>query len=224
MDAKRLAAEAAVERIEDGMVVGLGTGTTAYWAIQRIGARVKAGLRIKAIATSKSSEAEATRLAIPLTTFREATRIDIAIDGADEVDPDCNLIKGGGGALLREKIVAAASREFIVIVDESKIVRRLGTFPLPVEVVPFGAEMTKRRIEALGCTSDVREKDGRAFVTDNGNLILDCKFGPIANAKELHEAINGITGVVDNGLFIGMAKAVMVGFSDGNVKTYEPKR
>ena len=146
MESKRMAAEKAVEYVRDGMTVGLGTGSTAYWAIRKIGERVKEGLTIKAAATSVSSEKLARELGIPLIPFAEIEAIDLTIDGADEVDGDWNLIKGGGGALLREKIVAAASKTFIVVVDESKPVSRLGAFPLPVELVPFGHEMTLRKL------------------------------------------------------------------------------
>ncbi|CAH0119435.1 MULTISPECIES: ribose-5-phosphate isomerase RpiA [unclassified Paenibacillus] len=218
MDAKQRVAEAAVEQIEDGMKIGLGTGSTAYWAIRKIAEKVKEGLRIKAIATSKQSEALAREFGIPLSGFSQIDDLDIAIDGADEVDSDLNLIKGGGGALLREKIVAAASRRFIVIADESKIVKTLGRFPLPVEIVPFGMEATLRNVQQLGCTPVLRRQDGGPYITDNGNYIADCDFGTIEDPAALHRQLNGIPGVVDNGLFVGMARQVYVGYKDGTIE------
>ncbi|WP_028609274.1 ribose-5-phosphate isomerase RpiA [Paenibacillus harenae] len=218
METKRIAAERAVEYIEDGMVVGLGTGSTAYWAIQKIGARVKEGLRIKALATSIESEAMAEALGIPIIPFAELSGpIDLTIDGADEVDSISNLIKGGGGALLREKIVAKASDRMIVIVDQSKLVTHLGDFPLPVEVVPFGNELTVRHLIGLGCEPVIRMKGEERFLTDNGNYIADCAFGRIMEPGRLEMQLNGIPGVVDNGLFVQMASKVIVGYDNGEV-------
>ncbi|HHT35864.1 MAG: ribose-5-phosphate isomerase RpiA [Candidatus Wallacebacter cryptica] len=218
MEAKRLAAEKAVESIKDGMVVGLGTGSTVYYAIHKIGELVKQGLEIKAIATSVGSEQIAQQLGINLVTFADIDKIDLTIDGADEVDPHWNLIKGGGGALLREKIVAAASKELIVIADESKVVAQLGKFPLPIEVIPFGWEQTEKKIAELGCAPKLRVADGKPYLTDNGNYILDCSFGTIADPKSLHDRINQIVGVVDNGLFVGYASRVIVGYHNETVK------
>lgn len=218
MNAKRIAAERAVDDIQDGMVVGLGTGSTAYWAILKLAAKVKEGLTIRAIATSVQSEMLAKENGIPLTSFSEITEIDITIDGADEVNPDLNLIKGGGGALLREKIVAASSRRFIVVVDESKLVDTLGKFPLPVEIIPFGYETTIKRLQNLGCEPVLRVSDDRVFVTDNGNYIVDCHFMKIEDPKNLHQRINQIPGVVDNGLFVDMADQVIAGYHNGDVK------
>lgn len=221
MNMKKLAAEAAVELVQDGMVVGLGTGSTAYWAIQKLGHRVKAGLRINAIATSSSSEELARQLEIPIVSFADIDHIDLTIDGADEVDSKLTLVKGGGGALLREKIVAAASRIFYVVADESKLVSQLGAFPLPVEVIPFGADMTKRKIEELGCGATIRRQAGKCYITDNGNYILDCEFGAIHDPDLLHVQLNAIPGVVENGLFINMAHSVFVGYQDGSVRRME---
>ncbi|MBC8080988.1 MAG: ribose-5-phosphate isomerase RpiA [Gorillibacterium sp.] len=218
MDRKRLAAEKAVEYLKDGMIVGLGTGSTAYWAIREIGQRVRQGLNIKAIATSKPSEAHARRLGIPIVSFAEIDAIDITIDGADEVDGALNVIKGGGGALLREKIVASASKELIIIVDADKRVNHLGQFPLPVETVPFGSELTIQKLRALGCNPVLRIHEEAPLLTENGNYTVDCHFNRIDNPKELHRAINRIIGVVDNGLFIEMASRVIVGFDDGTVQ------
>lgn len=218
MEAKRIAAEKAVEAITDGMIVGLGTGSTAYWAIQKIGERVREGLRIRAIATSVASETLAEQLGIPLLPFAEIEAIDVTIDGADEVNPRFQLIKGGGGALLREKIVAAASKELIVVVDESKAVPALGKFPLPVEIVKFGYEMTMRKIQSLGCTPRLRLAQETPYVTDNGNFIADFDFGVIDDPETLHASLNLIPGVVDNGLFVNMAKRVIVGYGNGEVR------
>jgi ribose 5-phosphate isomerase A len=200
------------------MTVGLGTGSTAYWAIQKIGELVKGGLNIRAVATSEKSEQLARQLEIPIIAFTDIDEIDVTIDGADEIDPGLNVIKGGGGALLREKIVAAASRELIIIVDESKAVERLGAFPLPVEIAQFGAEMTMRQLRKLGCTLQLRGAGDKPFVTDNGNFIADCSFGSIEDPVTLHDRINRIVGVVDNGLFIGMANQAVIGYEDGSVK------
>ncbi|KRF02479.1 ribose 5-phosphate isomerase [Paenibacillus sp. Soil766] len=199
------------------MIVGLGTGSTAYWAIQGLGARVQNGLHIQAVATSVASENLAKELGIPLIPFADISEIDVTIDGADEVDPAWHLIKGGGGALLREKIVAFSSKKLIIVVDESKVVAQLGAFPLPVEVVKFGYELTNRKLRALGCEPTVRVVDNRPYVTDNGNYIIDCRFDSIPRPPELHQAINGIPGVVENGLFIGLASQVIVGYKDGSV-------
>jgi ribose 5-phosphate isomerase A len=215
MNAKQTAALKAVEFVEDDMVVGLGTGSTAYWVIQRLGQRVKEGLRIRAIATSVRSETLARELNIPIISFANVQSIDLAIDGADEADPANNLVKGGGGSLLREKIVAAASRTFIVVVDESKLVSQLGAFPLPVEVVPFGWEATAKACAGLGCTPARRMADGQPFVSDNGNYILDCAFGTIAAPETLARRLNAIPGVVEHGLFLGMVSKLVIGRPDG---------
>jgi len=221
MESKRIAAERAVDYIHDGMIVGLGTGSTAYYAIQKLGVRVQEGLKIKAIATSIQSELLAQELGIPMIAFAAIDEIDVTIDGADEVDASFQLIKGGGGALLREKIVAAASKELIIVVDESKLVTVLGNFPLPVEIVTFGYELTMKKLQALGCHPVLRMVDHKAFVTDNGHYIADCKFNAIVHPKELHNQINNITGVVDNGLFINMTKKVIVGTTSGECRELE---
>ncbi|CAM4439087.1 ribose 5-phosphate isomerase A [Paenibacillus endophyticus] len=221
MESKKLAAEKATESIADGMIIGLGTGSTAYYAIQKIGQRVQEGLAIQAIATSKQSEELAVSLGIPLIAASDIDYIDITIDGADEVDSRWNLIKGGGGALLREKIVASASKQLIIVVDESKVVAELGRFPLPVEIITFGFEITMRKLEKLGCQPILRQAGVKPYVTDNGNYIADCHIGSIPNAEELHSALQLIPGVVDNGLFIGMASQVIVGYMNGTAKQLE---
>jgi ribose 5-phosphate isomerase A len=218
MDPKKLAAEKAVEFIKDGMTIGLGTGSTVYWAIHRIAQRVNEGLTIRAVATSSNSEQLARQLGIPIVPFSDIEQIDLTIDGADEVDPKFDLIKGGGGALLREKIIASNSKQFIVIIDESKQVDQLGHFPLPVEIVPFAAELTINKIRALGCNTQIRTQDGETYISDNGNLIIDCAFGEILQTALLNTKLNSIPGVVDNGLFVQMVSCLVVGYKDGTVK------
>src|SRR5580693_7344583 len=186
INGKKIAAGKAVSYIRSGMTLGLGTGSTAYWAIQGIGEQVKEGLSVRAIATSIQSESLARELGIPIVPFSEIDHLDITIDGADEVDEQLNLIKGGGGALLREKIVASATLFYIIIVDESKLVRHLGKFPLPVEVAPFGWEMTEQKLAKLGCKPVMRSANGKPFLSDNGHYILDCAFGEIVKPALLH--------------------------------------
>ncbi len=213
--AKKMAGERAADFVENGMVVGLGTGSTAMWAIHRLGARVQEGLNIRAIGTSRQTEELAREVHIPLVTFAEVKELDLAIDGADEVARDLSLIKGGGGALLREKLVASSARRFLVIVDQTKRVRHLGQFPLPVEVVPFGWELTQSRIEKKGCRAKLRmKKDHKeTYMTDNGNYILDCDFNEILDPSSLHRDLKALPGVVETGLFIDMVYAVIE--SDG---------
>jgi ribose 5-phosphate isomerase A len=219
MNPKQLAAEKAVLFLEDGMTIGLGTGSTAYWAIEKIGEKVnRDGWKIKAIATSVRSEEQARGLGIPILDFSSIKTIDVTIDGADEVDPQLQLIKGGGGALLREKIVATNSNQMIVVADESKWVQKLGRFPLPVEVVHFGWERTFEKLQLLGCEPKRRMNGAGPYLTDNGNYIVDCAFGEISDASALHESINAITGVVDNGLFIRIASKLVLGFNTGETR------
>ncbi len=215
--AKKTAAEAATEYVDDGMIVGLGTGSTAFFAIQSLGKKSRSGqLRIKGgVPTSVATADLAEQCGIPLLT--EFSCIDITIDGADEVDPEGNLLKGGGGALTREKIVAAASTLEIIIVDELKQVQQLGRFPLPVEVVPFGWKYVSERLAKLGCKVSLRRQNGHAFQTDNGNLVLDCSFARIAEPAKLALEINAIPGVVENGLFVGLADLVIVGSKEGGI-------
>lgn len=215
---KKLAAEKAVERIEDEMTVGLGTGSTVEYALKKLGKLVRdEGLKIKGIPTSVHTQRMAKEEKIPLTTLEEHPVIDIAIDGADEVDPNLNLIKGGGGALAREKIIAFHSNILIIVVDDSKIVKALGIdFPLPVEVVKFGWTSTKASLEEFGCNVELRKVMGNEpFITDNSNYILDCEFDRIENSEALEKEINNIPGVVENGLFIGLVDEVIVGGKQG---------
>ncbi|MEF2965283.1 ribose-5-phosphate isomerase RpiA [Paenibacillus sp. M1] len=224
MNAKQAAGYRAAEWVEDGMIVGLGTGSTAYYAIEKIGLRVAEGLKIKAIATSKASEELAAKYDIPLIKSSEVKRLDIAIDGADEVDPDMALIKGGGGALLREKLVAINSDRFIVIADIGKMVARLGQFKLPIEIVPFCYEWT---LEQLRNRYDIdfamRMRDGGLYVTDNGNYIADAAFGSIEFPAQLSHELKMMTGVVDHGLFVDIAQTVVVGYDDGRTEVIEKK-
>jgi ribose 5-phosphate isomerase A len=221
---KKTAAVKAIEYIHSGMTLGLGTGSTAYWAIQAIGEMVKKGLQIRAVATSVQSDTLARELQIPMVEFSDIDHVDITIDGADEVNSQLDLIKGGGGALLREKIVAAATNFYIIIVDDSKLVDRLGKFPLPVEVAPFGWEMTMRRLGELGCKPQRRMAGAEPYLTDNNHYIVDCSFGQIDDPVRLHGQVNAITGVMENGLFVGMADLVAVGYPDGNAKVIVAKR
>jgi ribose 5-phosphate isomerase A len=215
---KRAAAEAAVKLVEDGMVVGVGTGSTATFAIEALARRHRQGLRFLGIPTSERSAARATALGIPLTSFAVHRQIDLTIDGADEVERGTlNLIKGLGGALLREKIVAAARRHLAIVVDGVKLVDRLGSrVPVPVEVVEFGLEPTWAALEALGATVRPRlSPDGQPFITDGGNRILDCGFDSISDPAGLEERIGRIVGVVESGLFIGRADSVFVADAAG---------
>jgi ribose 5-phosphate isomerase A len=215
---KRAAAEAAVELVEDGMVVGLGTGSTAAFAVEALAHRHAQGLRFVGIATSQRTAAQASAAGIPLTSFSEHPQIDLTIDGADEVERGTlNLIKGLGGALLREKIVANASHRLAIIVDGAKLVDKLGAqAPVPVEVVTFGLEPTQASLGALGASTRLRPSPtGGAFVTDSGNHIVDCSFGPIADPARLEERIKRIVGVVESGLFIGRAGLVFVADAAG---------
>jgi len=206
---KKLAAEESIAYIKDGMIVGLGSGSTVNLMLQKLGQRVGEGLDIKGIPSSKKTERLATELGIPLTDITSVDRIDIAIDGADEVDSGLNLLKGGGGSLVREKIVDATADMLIIIIDDSKMVSELGDFPLPVEVVPFGWKITAQNIANLGAVTSLRKKDRNVFVSDNGNYILDCKFDKITEPNKLHEAIKQMVGVVETGLFVKMADKVV---------------
>jgi len=221
MNPKQLVGEKATEYIQDGMIVGLGTGSTAYWAIQKIGQLVKDGLKIQGVPTSKATEQLATELNIPLLDIANVRSIDVTIDGADEFDPNKQLIKGGGGALLREKIVASISKVFVCIADASKSSDVLGSYPLPVEVTPFAYQVTAYQLEKLGCTPSLRMKDDKPFITDNQNYILDCKFDKIENPAELTVEINQIPGVVENGLFTNIATRIICDAGDGQVKIIE---
>ncbi len=212
---KREAARRALDLVEPGMRLGLGTGTTARHFVDLLGEKVAGGLNVRCVATSEATLAQANGLGIPMTTLDEMPELDLTIDGADEIDPKLRLIKGGGGALLREKIVAAASARMAVIADASKLVQRLGAFPLPVEVVPFGLAATRRHIEAalssLGLAGPLRLRgDATPYVTDGQHYILDCSLGAIPDPEGLGAALSRIPGVVEHGLFIGYARVAFV--------------
>ncbi|WP_411954001.1 ribose-5-phosphate isomerase RpiA [Alkalibacillus sp. S2W] len=215
MDVKTQAALKAIEYVEDGMVLGLGSGSTINILLEKLGDRVQEGLKIKGVSSSVKTENLAREYGIEITDFSEVSKLDLAIDGADEVDPDFQLLKGGGGSLLREKIVDIAADRFIVVADESKQVEQLGAFPLPVEVVPFGWEQTQDRIKAFGCEAVLRESVGKPFVTDNGLYILDCHFGEIDRPEWLHNQLKSLVGVVETGLFLDMTDLVIIGHDDG---------
>jgi ribose 5-phosphate isomerase A len=219
---KRQAAARALEQVRDGMKLGLGTGSTAKHFVELLGQRVRGGLNVIGVPTSKATRADAQRCGIALTTLDEVDRLDLTVDGADEVDGALNLIKGGGGALLREKIVASASDRMIVIADESKWVATLGRFPLPVEVIPFGLGATRRAIEKAFAECGVsgqmavrKGKDGHVFVTDGGHWIVDAQLGQIVDPPRLAKALSAIPGVVEHGLFIGLASSAVLAGGEG---------
>jgi len=209
---KRAAAERALDLVKPGTIVGLGTGSTARYFIEGLAARVRSGLTVQAVVTSVESSALAEASGIPITERVEGS-LDLAVDGADEIDPAVNCIKGRGGALLREKIVAHASRRFVLIADETKLVGRLGRGPVPIEVLPFLWEATGRSIESLGGRPELRMAPGGPYKTDNGNLVLDTSFGAVDAA--LGVALHGIPGVIEHGLFFGMARVAIVGSATG---------
>lgn len=221
---KQQAAERAITLVQDGMVLGLGTGSTAARFVDLVGQRVRNGLKVICIPTSEATRLQAERLGIPLATLDEQPFLNLTVDGADEVDDQLRLIKGGGGALLCEKIVATASDRMVVISDASKRVANLGRFPLPVEVVRFGLTATRAMIEGLaedvGCQGDIVQRmgtDGKPFITDSGNFILDCAFGTISDPEALDEALKYVPGVVENGLFLGIADSAIIAGPDGIV-------
>jgi ribose 5-phosphate isomerase A len=222
VDSRKLAAaEAAATLVEDGMTVGLGSGSTASLAVTAVGRRVAQGLRIVAIPTSEATAAQARALGIPLVTLEERSRIDLTIDGADEVERgSLDLVKGLGGALLREKIVAAVTARLVIVADESKLVDRLGAggLPIPVEVVPFGWQVTAGRLRALGAAWTQRlTAAGQPFVTDGGHLILDCRFQNLDSARALQPRLDAMIGVVEHGLFLGMTAEAIVGCASGDL-------
>jgi ribose 5-phosphate isomerase A len=208
---KQAAARASLQFVKDGQVVGLGSGSTAGHFIKLLGEKVNHGLRVRGIPTSVRSRELAESLGIPLTTLDECQEIAVTVDGADEVDPQLRLIKGGGGALLREKIVASATKQMVVVADATKQVERLGKFPLPVEVIRFAQALVAKRITALGAEVALRtQADGQPYVTDEHNHILDCRFGEIRDPDQLARQLSDMPGVVEHGLFIGMARVVLV--------------
>ncbi|MEL6311813.1 MAG: ribose-5-phosphate isomerase RpiA [Pseudomonadota bacterium] len=222
---KQRAAEAALEYIASGMRVGLGTGSTAACFIDALGEKVRGGLDVVCVATSSATQEQAEAAGIRMSTLDDLQYLDVAVDGADEIDHELRLIKGGGGALLREKIVAAASDQMIVIADHSKLVKGLGKFPLPIEVVRFGVHATRNMILTLaaeaGCEGDItlrRTDEKKPFVTENGNLILDCHFGAIGQPEYLAELFQLVPGIVDHGLFLGLTEIALIADADGGIQ------
>ena len=212
---KKLAAERAADYIRDGMTVGLGTGSTARYLVDKVGAMVKEGMKIRAVATSKATEARARELGIPVLDINDVESIDIAIDGVDEIDPDFNATKGGGGALFREKIVACLAKEVIWIMDESKYVDHLGRFPLPLEILPYGWKVTYRKLEALGYRPEMRLNGNALYVTDNGNYIADLRLTAPVNAEEVKRNLDNTVGVLETGQFLKMCTRIVIGTSCG---------
>ncbi len=221
-ESKKAAGRAAAERVRDGMVVGLGTGSTVFFTLERLGERIKEeGLAIQAIPTSLDTSRKAAKFGIDLVGFEDVTGIDLTIDGADEIDADYVMIKGGGGALLREKVVASLSKEVVIIVGPDKVVETLGAkFPLPVEFVPFARTPVQRSLQALSAQPMLRmADDGQPYLTDNGNEVFDCAFeGGIADAAALSLALAGVPGIVESGLFLGLADHLVIGHEDGRVE------
>ncbi len=221
MNPKQMAAEKAIDEVKDKMIIGLGTGSTAYFAIQKLGEKTQQGLKVKAVASSKNTEDLARKAGIEIIPFSEVAQIDITIDGADEIDHKHNLTKGGGGALLREKILAFNSRRLLIIVDDSKLVDKLGAFPLPVEIVPFAVDLTLQNLQTLNCKASLRTEGNNLFITDNGNYIADCRFKVIDDPESMNTMIHLIPGVVETGLFAHkMVSQIIVGYEDGSVKIF----
>ena len=218
---KQLSAEAACNYVKDGMIVGLGTGTTTEFAVRKIGKLVRNGLSIRGIPTSNRTKELAEAEGIPLIDFSESMFIDLTIDGADEIDGNLNMIKGGGAALLQEKIVASVSRAEIIVVNRTKLVDQLGVFPLPVEVIPFGWQVVFNQLESLHGNPDLRLNKGKPLVTDQGNYIIDCHFRKIENPKLLEHQLNMIPGVVENGLFINLCTKLII--ADGEQLTVKDR-
>ncbi len=219
---KKMAAEKAVEHVDNGMVIGLGTGSTVKYAIKKLGEMINTGLKIEGIPTSLRTKKLATEYNIPLVDLNDYTEIDLTIDGADEVDSHLNLIKGGGGALTREKIIAYHSKKEIIVIDETKVVKKLGIdSPVPVEVTKYGWNATKKTLEELGCTAELRTIMDEVYITDNSNYILDCDFGKINEPEALEKEINSIPGVIENGLFIDLVDEVIVGSKQGIITLEE---
>lgn len=215
---KKLAGVTAVSKVQPGMTIGIGTGSTAYWAIIELGKLIKEGLEIKAVPTSKETKILANSLGIPLLELNDVESLDLTIDGADEIDSQLNLIKGGGGALLQEKMVAAISKKLVIVSDLSKKVDTLGAFPLPIEVIPYGWKQVQRHIlKKWNIRSSPRLKNDQPFVTDHGHYILDGHFGEIKDPAHLCMQLNNIPGVVENGLFVQMASMAIMGQPDGKL-------
>lgn len=220
---KKAAGEKAVEYIKDGMIVGLGTGSTVYYTIRKVAGLLSEGLKIQAVPTSKKTERLAGEGGIPCLSMEAADRIDLDIDGVDEIDGDFNAVKGGGGALFREKIVADMAETVIWVLDESKLVDRIGAFPLPLEVLPFGYRHTISRLKEVSAAQTLRMQDGKPFVTDNGNYIVDVLIKKTTDRRELNGILKSIPGVIETGLFLNMCRRIIVG-TDAGVKIIENHR
>ena len=221
---KRLAGEAAAALVESGMRLGVGTGSTAAHFVRALAARMKDGLSVSGVPTSESTAALMRELGIPVLGLADVDTLDLAVDGADEADPDLALIKGGGAAHLREKVVARCAKRFVVIADGSKLVPVLGTFKLPVEVVPFALPAVLRELAGLGARCTVRvSKTGTTVLTDNGNIVVDADFFPIHDPAQLATRLDGIPGIAEHGLFVGMAERLIMGMPDGSVRTVFPR-
>lgn len=215
MKEKQIAGEKATEYIKDGMTLGLGTGSTAYYMIKKVGELVAKGMNLKAVATSKSTENLAREFNIPLVDIDEVDKIDLAIDGVDEIDDKFNAVKGGGGALFREKVVATLADEVIWIMDESKLVDHIGEFPLPVEILPYGYTHIIKELQNLSYNPILRTKDGKTFITDNGNYIVDLHIGKPMNIEKVYKQVTNITGVLEIGLFLNTCNRIIVGYENG---------
>ena len=224
MDKKKIAGEKAAEYVKDGMTLGLGTGSTAFHAVNAVGELVKKGMKLQAVPTSKATEAPARELGIPLLTIDEVEHIDLAIDGVDEIDPAFNAIKGGGGALYREKVVATMANEVIWIMDDSKLVEKIGAFHLPVEIAQYGSKQAIAKMEAYGWNPVLRVRDGKTFVTDNGNFIADLHLGAGFDIEDVYNKLSGMLGVLEHGLFLNMCKRIIVGTDEGAVVTENPAK
>jgi len=223
MNEKQIAGEKAVEFIKDKMTVGLGTGSTACFTIKKLGEMIKSGLDIKCVSTSNETTSLAVSLGIPLVSIDDIDEIDLTIDGADEIDPQFNGIKGGGGALLFEKIVAASSKKIIWVVDSTKMVKKLGKYPVPLEILPFGYKQTFKKLNLLGYNPVVRSKNNKMFLTDSNNYIIDLHLERIDDPVKLEKELNMIPGVIENGLFVNMTDIVVVG-RDGNTEVLKNER
>jgi ribose 5-phosphate isomerase A len=219
---KRIAGEKATEYIEDGMTIGMGTGSTAYYMIKKVGELVAKGMNLKAVATSQKTANLAKELNIPLFAIDEVDKIDLAIDGVDEIDSDFNAIKGGGGALFREKMVATMADKIIWIMDQSKLVDHIGAFPLPVEILPYGHTKILKKMEEYSLNPVLRTREGKVFITDNGNYIADLHLKKPLDIEDVSNKLNSIVGVLETGLFLNMCNLIVVGTDDG-VKIIENK-
>ncbi len=224
MDKKKIAGEKAAEYVKDGMTLGLGTGSTAFHAVNAVGELVKKGMKLQAVPTSRATEAQARELGIPLLTIDEVDHIDLAIDGVDEIDPAFNAIKGGGGALYREKVVATLADEVVWIMDDSKLVEHIGAFHLPVEIAQYGSKQAMAKMAGYGWNPVLRVRDGKTFVTDNGNFIADLHLGAGFDIEDVYSKLSGMLGVLEHGLFLNMCKRIIVGTDEGVQVTENPAK